>query len=84
MVNPKLTTGKIEVSVEDLKVFSKAKTLPFSIEGDGYEINEEKRMKGNMKLKIFLVSLVLSMPFWWGTNSLAKNLEDFWFLQEIT
>jgi len=45
MVNPKLTTGKIEISVEDLKIFSKAKTLPFSIEGDGYEINEEKRMK---------------------------------------
>ena len=45
MVNPKLETGKIEISVEDLKVFSEAKTLPFSIEGDGYEINEEKRMK---------------------------------------
>jgi len=45
MVNPKLTTGKIEISVENLKIFSKAKTLPFSIEGDGYEINEEKRMK---------------------------------------
>ncbi len=45
MINPKLETGKIEVSVEDLKVLSKAKTLPFSIEGDGYEINEEKRMQ---------------------------------------
>ena len=31
MVNPKLETGKIEVSVENLKIFSKAKTLPFSI-----------------------------------------------------
>ncbi len=45
MVNPKLETGKIEVSVKSLEVLSKAKTLPFSIEGDGYEINEEKRMK---------------------------------------
>ncbi len=45
MVNPKLETGKIEVSGESLEVLSKAKTLPFSIEGDGYEINEEKRMK---------------------------------------
>jgi len=45
MVNPKLETGQIELAVENLKVLSKAKTLPFSIEGDGYEINEEKRMK---------------------------------------
>ena len=45
MVNPKIETGKIEVSIENLKVLSKARTLPFSIEGDGYEISEEKRMK---------------------------------------
>lgn len=45
MVNPKIETGKIEISVENLKILSKAKTLPFSIDGDGYEINEEKRMK---------------------------------------
>ena len=45
MVNPKIETGKVEVSVESLKVLSKAKTLPFSIDGNGYEINEEKRMK---------------------------------------
>ena len=45
MVNPKIETGKIEISIENLKVLSKAKTLPFSIEHDGYEISEEKRMK---------------------------------------
>ena len=45
MVNPKLETGKIEIQAENLEVFSKAKTLPFSIEGDGYDINEEKRMR---------------------------------------
>ncbi len=45
MINPKIKTGNIEVLVENLRVLSKAKTLPFSIEGDGYEINEEKRMK---------------------------------------
>ncbi len=41
-------------------------------------------MFGNKKLKIFLITLFLSLPFWWGINSLAKNFEDFWFLQEIT
>ncbi|MBZ9577606.1 aspartate--tRNA ligase [Patescibacteria group bacterium] len=45
MVNPKIETGKIEVLVDNLEILSKAKTLPFSIEGNGYEINEEKRMK---------------------------------------
>jgi len=35
------------------------------------------------KSKILLISLVLSLPFWWGINILAENLEDFWFQQKI-
>lgn len=45
MINDKIETGQVEMSAETLKVLSKAETLPFSIEGDGYEINEEVRMK---------------------------------------
>ncbi len=45
MVNPKIKTGKIELAVEKLEVLSEAKTLPFSVDGQGYEINEEKRME---------------------------------------
>ncbi len=45
MVNPKIETGKIEISVQDLKILSKARTLPFSIKTDGKEIKEEKRLK---------------------------------------
>lgn len=45
MVNPKIPTGEIEMSVESVRVLSKARTLPFSIETDGREINEEIRMK---------------------------------------
>jgi aspartyl-tRNA synthetase len=45
MVNPKLETGKIELEAQKLEVLSEAKTLPFSIETPGYEINEEKRLK---------------------------------------
>lgn len=41
-------------------------------------------MKDSKKLKTFWISLVLSLPFWWGINGLEKNLGDFWFLQEIT
>ena len=45
MVNPKIETGKIEISIEKINVLSRAKTLPFSVSGDGYDISEEKRMK---------------------------------------
>lgn len=30
------------------------------------------------RLKIFFLSLFLSLPFWWGVNILEKNLEDFY------
>lgn len=45
MINPKLKTGKIELEAESLEILSKAKTLPFSIDDSGYEINEEKRLR---------------------------------------
>jgi len=45
MINPKIETGKVEILMENLEVLAKAKALPFSVETDGYEINEEKRMK---------------------------------------
>ncbi len=45
MVNPKIETGQVELSVESLKVLSESETLPLSIEGDGYDIGEEVRMK---------------------------------------
>ncbi len=31
-----------------------------------------------------LVSIILGLPFWWGMNILAKDVENFCFLQEIT
>jgi len=45
MVNPKVSTGHIELQVENLKVISKAQTLPFDVTTDGMEIGEEVRMK---------------------------------------
>jgi len=45
MINPKIETGQVEMSVDSLEVLSEAETLPFSIEESGYEINEEIRMK---------------------------------------
>ncbi len=45
MENQKTDTGNIEIEVKEIKVLSEAETPPFSIETDGYEINEEKRLK---------------------------------------
>ena len=45
MINPKIATGSVEMSVDELKVLSKADTLPFDVLTDGREVNEEIRMK---------------------------------------
>lgn len=45
MINPKIETGQVEMSAEGVRVLSKSETLPLSIEGDGYDIGEETRMK---------------------------------------
>ncbi len=44
-INPNLDTGSIEGEVNELQILSTAKDLPFSITSDGYEINEELRLK---------------------------------------
>ena len=45
MVNPNIATGNVEMSVSELKILSKAETLPFDILTDGMDISEEVRMK---------------------------------------
>jgi aspartyl-tRNA synthetase len=45
MVNAKIATGAFELEIQELTVLSKAETLPFPIDTDGYEIEEETRTK---------------------------------------
>lgn len=45
MKNEKIPTGGVEIAITDLKILSRAETLPISIDGDGYEIGEENRLK---------------------------------------
>lgn len=45
LVNPKLSTGKIEVGVEKHKILARSGELPFDIDSDGYQIGEETRLK---------------------------------------
>jgi aspartyl-tRNA synthetase len=45
LINPNIETGKIELQIEELKVISLSRELPFPLNGDGYEIDEEIRNK---------------------------------------
>ncbi len=45
MVNVKIKTGSVEIEAKELKIISKAKPLPIPVTGDGYNIEEEIRLK---------------------------------------
>lgn len=45
LINPKLSTGKIEIEAEEVRILAKAKELPLEIETDGLRLNEEIRLK---------------------------------------
>lgn len=45
LINPKIKTGTIEIEAQELKIISKAKPIPIPIHSDGYEIEEELRLK---------------------------------------
>lgn len=45
LINPNLATGKIELEAKQVDLISKSVELPFPIDGDGVDINEEIRLK---------------------------------------
>jgi aspartyl-tRNA synthetase len=45
MVNDKIPTGQYEVEAKNLEISSRAAALPISVDTDGYEIDEEVRLK---------------------------------------
>ena len=45
MENPDIKTGLIEMQAGKLEILNPAETPPFSPDADGYEINEETRLK---------------------------------------
>lgn len=45
MVNPKIASGTVEVEVQTITILSKASELPFPLDTDGRDINEEIRLK---------------------------------------
>src|SRR3990167_3920909 len=70
MINPKIPTGEVEVEIKNLEILSHSLELPFPINTDGYEIDEElrmkyrfldlrrKRMTRNLRLKSKIVSFI--------------------------
>lgn len=45
LINPKIKTGTIEIEVKELNIITKAKPLPIPINTNGYEIDEDIRLK---------------------------------------
>jgi len=45
MENPDLENGRFEIQAESLEILSQSETAPFPLDTDGYEINEDIRMK---------------------------------------
>jgi len=45
MVNPHIPTGMVEVSIESIKIVNSSQTPPFPLDTDGYDIDEEIRLK---------------------------------------
>jgi len=45
MINPKIATGKVEIEIKNIEVIAKSEELPFPINNDGYDIEEEIRLK---------------------------------------
>ena len=43
--NKDIATGEVEMTAENINILSEAKTPPFPINSDGYDIKEEKRLK---------------------------------------
>lgn len=45
LINAELVTGKIEIDVKSYEILNPATELPIQVEGDGYEVSEEVRLK---------------------------------------
>ena len=75
MVNPKMTTGTVEIEVKSIHVLGSSKSLPFPIDTDGLDINEDIRLKyryldlrrprlqKNIRLRSKLVDLIRQYLF---------------------
>lgn len=45
LINPKIPTGNVEIEARELKTISRSQALPIPINTEGYEVDEELRLK---------------------------------------
>ncbi len=45
LINAKIKTGSIEIEIKKIKILNKASAMPIPVTTDGYEIDEEARLK---------------------------------------
>lgn len=72
LVNPKIKTGKIEIEAKTLKIISKADALPLPVNTEGYEVDEEIRLKYRY-LDLRRPRMTKNLVYKSKTNSFIRN-----------
>lgn len=84
LINEKISTGTVEMQIEEIKIITKAKTLPFPIDTDGYEINEELRNRYRY-LDIRRERMIRNLRYRSKVNTFIRNyLADEGFIEVET
>lgn len=73
MENPELISGHLEIAAEKLEILSEAKTPPFALDGAGYDVGEESRLKYRyLDLRRARLQKTLSLR-----SEFLKNVREF-------
>lgn len=86
LINPKIATGTIEIEVEQLTILSPSRELPFPLDSEGHDINEEirlqyryldlrrERLQNNIKLRSRFVDMCRQFLFSQGFTEIETPL----------
>ncbi len=72
MINDKIPTGKHEIFASGLEILNVSNEMPIPVDTDGYDINEEKRLKYRY-LDLRRERLAKNIAFRHGTISFIRN-----------
>ena len=83
LANPNIATGTIEIEAEEIRILAESETLPFPIDTDGYEIEEETRLKFryvDLRRKRLRRNLAFRNQVIWHIRQWLLN-RDFWEIE---